>query len=211
MIRAVGVDACPGGSLAIELVDLRFGRALIETFFKQILAAFPEATIGVDIPIGLPESGRRPPDQFARTFVGPRRSSVFFTPTRRLLEMPWGPGLGISKQAHGLGPRIRDVEQALHSGVFEVHPEVSFKAMKNGYLTFPKTSWNGFCERRGLLMAQGVELPDALPLAGVAAPDDVLDAAAAAWSAHRVAAGWSKTLPETPTEDTSGRPVAIWY
>jgi predicted RNase H-like nuclease len=44
-------------------------------------------------------------------------------------------------------------------------------------------------------------LPDDLPGGARAAPDDVVDAAVAAWSALRVAEGRSKTLPEVPPSD----------
>jgi len=40
--------------------------------------------------------------------------------------------------------------------------------------------------------------------------DDVLDAAAAAWSAHRVATGVVQSLPEPP-EIVQGQLVAIWF
>ena len=40
--------------------------------------------------------------------------------------------------------------------------------------------------------------------------DDVLDAAAAAWSARRIAAGEAISLPAHPPVDTRGRPIAIW-
>nr|WP_231640215.1 DUF429 domain-containing protein [Micromonospora sp. NRRL B-16802] len=40
------------------------------------------AVIGIDIPIGLPDTGRRQADVLAYKLVGPRRSSVFMTPVR---------------------------------------------------------------------------------------------------------------------------------
>jgi hypothetical protein len=47
-----------------------------------------------------------------------------------------------------------------------------------------KKSWAGACERRYALSVSGIELPAELGEAGVRAGfDDVLDAAAAAWSA----------------------------
>ena len=83
--------------------------------------------------------------------------------------------------------------------------------MNGGPLSWSKACWNGLHERQGLLLAEGIEIPGYLDMAGAAEPDDVLDAAAAAWSAHRVATGQAKTLPETPLNDGGGRPVAIWY
>ena len=41
--------------------------------------------------------------------------------------------------------------------------------------------------------------------------DDVFDAAAAAWSAHRIATGTAQCLPTAPEHDAHGRPVAIRY
>jgi hypothetical protein len=64
-------------------------------------------------------------------------------------------------------------------------------------------------ERRGLLASAGIELPDELP-AGQAAPDDVLDAAIAAWSATRKERDEAVTLPADPPRQ-DGRYVAIWY
>ena len=54
MSQAVGVDACPGGWVAIDLRDLRFKEALVARSFAEIRAAFPDAdVVAVDIPIGL--------------------------------------------------------------------------------------------------------------------------------------------------------------
>ncbi|MER7373681.1 DUF429 domain-containing protein [Streptomyces lanatus] len=42
-------------------------------------------------------------------------------------------------------------------------------------------------------------------------PDDVLDATAAAWSAHRIALGRAGRIPEVPELDVDGRAVEIRY
>ena len=54
-----------------------------------------------------------------------------------------------------------------------------------------------------LLAEAGILLPDNLPGGGRVAPDDVVDAAVAAWSATRVAAGTSLTLPSSPSGDAA--------
>ena len=46
--------------------------------------------------------------------------------------------------------------------------------------------------------------------AGQAPPDDVLDAAAVAWSAHRMATGTAQSHPNPP-EEANGHRIAIWY
>ncbi len=65
--------------------------------------------------------------------------------------------------------------------------------------------------RRALLAGAGIDLPDEPGRAGRAAPDDVLDAAAAAWSARRIASGCACSVLEHPPRDGGGRPVAMWY
>jgi predicted RNase H-like nuclease len=183
--------------------------------FAEVVSGLRDATvIAVDIPIGLPSEGARAADIAAREFVGPRRSSVFPTPTRAALAaanyaearsvLP-----SLSAQSFALGAKILEVERCLSERVFEVHPEVSFAALAGRHLRYSKRSWNGQMERRRLLGAEGIDLPDELD-GGEAAVDDVLDAAVAAWSAGRKSRGESQTLPaEPPVQD--GRPVAIWY
>ncbi|HCP61807.1 MAG TPA: DUF429 domain-containing protein, partial [Actinobacteria bacterium] len=65
--------------------------------------------------------------------------------------------------------------------------------MSGGTVLGRKKSWNGLMQRWRLLSSEGIELPEAAGPAGAAAPDDVLDAAAAAWSANRIANGVSET------------------
>jgi Protein of unknown function (DUF429) len=72
-----GVDACRGGLIAIVLEDGRFTDALFASGFVRLLDGLARAaTVGVDIPIGLPEEGPRAADLAARAFVGPRRGSI---------------------------------------------------------------------------------------------------------------------------------------
>jgi predicted RNase H-like nuclease len=80
-----------------------------------------------------------------------------------------------------------------------VHPEVSFAAMNGQPLTHRKISWTGHITRRALLAEHGIHIPDQLGDAGKARLDDVLDAAAAAWSAHRIATGHASRLPAEPS------------
>jgi len=95
--------------------------------------------------------------------------------------------------------------------VWEVHPEVSFRAIAGHHLAWPKTSWNGFHERVELLQQAGIEIPPSISDLGNAGSDDVLDAAAAAWSAGRIAEGTATSLPSEATQFVNDRPIAIWY
>ncbi len=209
-MRVAGVDGTRRGWVAVELVDGRFDAAHvlqpIETRFEALAAA---EVIAIDVPIGF---GPRDADAAARRYLGGAASTVFTTPRREQLEAPFGPGSRVSAQAHALGPRITHVTAlaVADARLREVHPEVSFRAMNDGAeLSYRKKSYGGVLERLELLRSGGIELGDVGVAAGVPI-DDVLDAAAAAWSGHRIASGAASCLPDPP-ENIDGRPVAIWY
>jgi hypothetical protein len=67
-------------------------------------------------------------------------------------------------------------------------------------------------ERRRLLHGAGIDLPDRLAEdAGTAPPDDLLDAAVAAWTACRKARGAARVLPGN-ADLANGRVTGvIWY
>ncbi len=93
-----------------------------------------------------------------------------------------------------------------------MHPEVSFYALAGGVPpAYAKKTWRGQNLRRSLLAEAGLVLPDELGDADRVPVDDVLDAAAAAWSAHRIATGTASRVPETPETDAEGHPVEIRY
>ena len=72
-----------------------------------------------------------------------------------------------------------------------------------------KESAGGALERVALLIRHGIVLEGLGELA-MAPFDDVLAAAAAAWTAQRIARGTASSLLGTP-ELADGRPEAIWY
>jgi predicted RNase H-like nuclease len=209
-MRVVGVDGTKGGWIAIALEDGRFSVDYvlrpIETDFQELSNA---DVIAVDVPIGY---GPRQADPAARRFLSGAARTVFTTPRREVLELPFGPGLGVSAQSHALGPRIIHITGLADrdARIFEVHPEVSFRAMNDGQpLRYRKKSSGGALERIDLLHHHGIDLAQ-LNATSLAPLDDVLDAAAAAWSAHRISMGTATALPDPP-EVVNGRPVAIWY
>jgi predicted RNase H-like nuclease len=209
-VLALGVDAARGGWIAVALEDGRFADAALERRFPALLERFREAVmIGVDVPIGLPETGeRRRADRSARELVGARRASVFFTPARAALEATTyrearTVAPSTSAQAWALRTAILDVDRVRDTRVHEVHPEVSFAVLASEPLAFAKRTWNGHRERLKLLRRAGIEIPDHLD-AGLVAADDVVDAAVAAWTATRIARGEHMTLPADPAP---GEPV----
>ncbi|MCA6091865.1 DUF429 domain-containing protein [Streptomyces sp. SCA3-4] len=228
MTTVLGVDACPAGWVAVELRDGRFAAAQHVTALRSLLpGAAGAVVVAVDMPLGLLDSGWRRADTEAAGVLGPLRSSVFRVPpravwqeecyevaSRRCRELT---GAGLSRQSWGLVAKLREAGACLTEPeggrLFEAHAEVSFWALAGGTpLLHRKKSWAGQAARRSLLAeAAGIVLPDDLGDAGRVPPDDVLDAAAVAWTAYRIARGRARSLPDPPQHDRDGRPVAIWY
>lgn len=210
-MRVAGVDGTKGGWIVVVLRDARFESARridsIETDFSDLGEL---RTIAIDVPIGFGPG--RAADAAARAFLRGAASTVFPTPTRAQVSVPFRPGSGVSAQSHALGPRIVFATDLATRDprIREVHPEVSFRAMNDGKpLAYRKKCAGGALERVALLARHGIVIEDA-GTASTAPIDDVLDAAAAAWSAHRIATSVAFSLPDPP-ELRDGRPVAIWF
>jgi predicted RNase H-like nuclease len=225
--RVVGVDSCRSGWVGIALGPGPEVRAHLGTTVAELVSdAERDGTVevvGVDIPIGLPDAGVRAADVLAKKAVGPLHSSVFMTPVRDALTSPDHvtavrvnrdrTGNGVSIQAYGLRHRILEVEgwvRTTDRTVVEVHPEVCFATMAGRSLTSRKSTWAGAEERRDLLASVGIELRGSLGETGSAGVDDVLDAAAVAWTARRHAVGEARCLPAVPETFGDGIACAIW-
>jgi len=89
---------------------------------------------------------------------------------------------------------------------------ISFTEMNGKPLAHPKKSRHGQRDRLRLLANAGITIPDELGAVGRIPPDDIIDAAAAAWSATRIAEGQTKRagdpIPERRPNHHSG---FIWY
>ena len=219
-MKVAGADVWKGQWVVVVLDNGQFERALVAPTIEEAVADVPDvAAIGVDMPIGLPDPGsRRPADEQARKYVGPRWPSVFMTPCMSLLEAPsladanrlavaegWS---GISAQAYSLGRLILQVQPVADrdARVFEVHPEVSFvRANSDLTLKWSKHTWSGIALRRRILHDHGIVIGDDIGEAGAAGVTDVLDAAIGAWSAGRIASGHGQSFP-----DGADRIGAIW-
>jgi predicted RNase H-like nuclease len=208
-VRVAGIDGTKGGWVAIVLHDGAFASDHVLRPVATTFDSLNAEVIAVDVPIGF---GPRRADQAARDYMKGAASTVFATPRRAVLDLPFGPGLGVNAQAHALGPRIIHVTElaAADRRVYEVHPEVSFRAMNDGRpLQHRKKSASGALKRIALLRRHRIDI-ERLGEAAAVPLDDVLDAAAAAWSAQRIALGTAATLPEEP-DLVDGRAIAIWY
>ena len=219
---AIGVDGYPGGWVAVHLAAGRFERAWAASDLTTLLAGLAAgATVGIDIPIGGVQRGWRAADHAARAALGPRRSSVFLVPPRPVWTEPTHAaasvrcreltGSGLSMQSYRLLPKMLEAERFTGTELHEVHPELVFQRL-NGGATVPygKKTWNGQTHRRALLAGVDVVLPDDLGTAGAVPPDDLLDAAAVAWCAGRIARSEAVPLPDVPEYDVTGRRIAIW-
>jgi predicted RNase H-like nuclease len=226
-MRAVGMDACRSGWVAVLLDDGRLAGTRVAADLADIVAACPDAAaIGVDMPLGLVSRGWRQADDLAAARLGAQRSRVFRVPPRpvwaaathrdavRLCRELTDPPAGFSVQAWALKEKIQqaDAVRALRPHLlFEVHPELSFAELNGGtVITASKKTWNGQMARRALLARAGIVLPDDLAGTGTVPADDILDAAAVAWTAVRIASGQSESFPSPPQPDDTGLPIAIW-
>lgn len=221
----LGVDACKAGWVGVLLAGSTATIHVAATIRDLLDTADVEAraeVVAIDIPIGLPDAGKRAADALARTRVGPRASSVFTTATRAALHAATHAeavvvnrglaGSGLSIQAYGLRTKILEVDAWARTAgrtVIEVHPEVSFAELNGGHLATAKSTAGGLDQRRAALLRQGIEVPATFRRPRVGA-DDVLDAAAAAWTARRYAAGEAFSLPDPPEVFRDDWPTAIW-
>jgi predicted RNase H-like nuclease len=230
-MRVTGVDACRGGWVAVSLEaspaqtsSAPAGPAVTVTSggcLAALLAPERSAVVGIDMPLGLLETGWRNADRAARGLLGPRRSSVFAIPPRavwaessyraanqRCRELT---GQGFSIQAWGLRAKLLEANQYRETcghPLYEVHPELAFGALAGAPLAASKHTGAGRDLRRELLARAGIEIPGGHPAALFG---DILDAAAVAWSARRIAAGQAVTIPSVPQRDGQDREISIRY
>jgi predicted RNase H-like nuclease len=226
MTTIAGADGCPGGWICVErdTITGEIGASVLPTTRELMNRALYLAVLTVDIPIGLAEVESRDCDVQARRLLAPlRASSVFPAPVRAALEASTyeeacarseaACGKRLSKQAHAIMWRIREVDAVLRSEpelqarVREIHPEVCFYAWAGRPMQHPKRSPEGRRERLALV---NEHFRDAFEIVRLAVPqrqaadDDILDAFAALWTAERILRGAATTVPAAPPEDRFG-------
>lgn len=223
-----GVDGCRAGWVAfkVELPSLATSVELVDV--PKLLKSRPAdlLCLTIDIPIGLLDCSRAC-DRAARTLLGqPRGTSVFAAPCRAALSATTHAaasqinrektGRGLSQQAFGITPKIKQVDDAIRGEcqrwAFEVHPEVCFWALNQRRpMAHNKKTKDGIAERVAALrpVFPEIERHLATRLSRVGA-DDLLDASVAAWTALR----WHRNEAEsvcTPEIDDVGLAVTIYY
>jgi predicted RNase H-like nuclease len=231
---AIGVDGCKAGWLHFRFEGESISFGCTATLAEILEDVGEPACILVDMPIGLPQSGKseRQCDLAARAALRPGRgSSVFPVPCRQALAAPSYAkasainervlGRKLSKQSWALVPKIRELDDLLASSELargsmrETHPEICFWGLAGGPMAYPKNTRDGFLDRMSLLklvepMAEEMIAAAFLVHGGFdAARDDVVDAFVAAICAR--AKDNLRTLPTTPKLDRRGLPMEICY
>jgi predicted RNase H-like nuclease len=227
-VTVTGIDGCAAGWVAVTLgPESRSAATLVRIAVAATIDGLPLTGVtGIDMPLGLLDAGWRDADLLARRALGRRGVTVFAIPPRAVWECETHAeanrvcraltGKGFSVQAWGLRRKIAEADEFRHRALsapcpvqlHEVHPELSFAAMAGAPLPDSKHTAAGLAVRRALLAAAGITLPTRV--AG-AAEDDLLDAAAVAWSARRIAVGQATVLTSPAQRAADGSEIAIRY
>jgi predicted RNase H-like nuclease len=221
--HVLGVDGCKAGWVGVVLPltsDAPVCAVLGATLSELAAQVGPVAAMGIDMPMRLTDTPwPRASELAAKACLGPSGSRLFITPPRAAYaEADYAAacqvairltGKAFSRQAWALRRKIDELEAWWRSagcGVWEVHPELSFAAMTGAVIRPPKSTWSGLEVRRAALAEAGIVVPADIGDAGRAGPDDVLDAAAAAWTTRRIAARTARSFPEGAGDGDT----AIW-
>ena len=233
----VGIDGCRAGwfCVLLDAGDNWSCRVASDANAVGELAGGAD-TVLIDIPIGLVDSGvdGRWCDREARQLLGRgRAASVFAAPARSTLAASSYPdalvlnrqvtGRGLSLQAWGIVPKIREIDtllcdnRALRGVLRECHPELCFWAL-NGRraMQFNKKLEAGRQERLAVLEAYFPQCRTLLDqtcssyLRRQVARDDIIDAMVCAVTAKYGHGGY-RTLPSIPPGDGQGLPMEIVY
>jgi predicted RNase H-like nuclease len=221
-VLVVGVDAYRGGWVGVVLRDGAFAELREASTLVELELAGADA-VGLDMPLGFVTGGWRRADIAAARLLGRRRASVFRIPPREVYSCDGYAaansrcrelvGAGLSWQSWGLRPKVLEADAWLASVsprtcVREVHPELSLATIAGSALTSAKTTTAGGAIREALLAEAGIRIPE---MKTAASRIDVRDAAAAAWSAMRIATGRAECVPDPPERGEGDYPIAIWY
>lgn len=224
-----GVDGCRTGWLCVVQRHTDVHVTIAPALEPWLDDTRPDVVV-IDMPIGLPATGRRRCDALARAGLRPHRtSSLFPAPVRSVLSASTYAdacaihravdGRALSKQTFFLLRRIRELDDLLQRApglrgiLHEGHPELSFATWNDGVpMRHPKRTPEGRRERQqridalwpGALALWRSRLPRA-----AYAEDDLLDAFAVLWTARRLAEGTASRRPDPPEYDATGLAMVI--
>jgi len=233
-MKYIGVDACKKGWFAVCLEsDKRWAIEIFESIENLWNRFQKDSLILIDIPIGLPDSGKRRCDVKARKILKQRASSVFPVPCRQAVHANTYVNacrlnkkvldVKLSIQTWNISGKIREVDNLLLNSVKarrcmrESHPEICFWALADGRpMIYYKKTAQGFSERIKILN-QAYPASQEIVTAAMdsflrkdLAKDDILDAMVLAISAG-VGSGGIATIPNHPEKDPEGLSMEIVY
>lgn len=224
-----GIDGCPGGRWVIVVADNELQTLTVDVITEvgSVVGELRQGrldAVAIDMPIGLLDNRSRTSDREARALLGPRRSSVFPTPLRCVLDaMDYADacarsraasGKALSKQTFNLIPKIAELDALVvpadQDRLVEAHPELAFTRLNGQPPPDSKHTEEGRNLRAKLLCR---ELPAAEVKAvldsGAAPLPDLLDATSLVTTASRVQRGREIRLG---TElDATGKRAEVVY
>lgn len=229
-MRVLGVDArgrAPFWTASLADGQLE-GLEAFDDLSEALAAPADVEAIAVDVPLGHedPEGegeGLRACDRAAREVLGEARERYFaLPPPAAFAADTYHDALAACRE--GGWPHLeaplwfaRERLAALNElagedeRLVEVHPEVSFTHMgdERAPAEHYGEAWAALHERLQLLHGEGLHPENLEPDEGE--PRAALDACAAAWSAHRAAAGRARRLPpDPPVDPRTGREVVLY-
>ena len=219
MSQIIGIDGCKRGWFSVwQNPDDSIQSSIFSTLnhLKDFFNDEAHLIIGIDMPVVLSDFIPREADQLARKLLSKKASSVFTAPTPEMLEQPNYErasyvskrlfGKSMSLQSWYLFPKIKDVQTIIHDAhinLYEIHPELSFRAMNHEEVILEsKKSKEGF-EIRNALLRRHFESFDFESIRNLyprkdVMDNDILDAMAVLWSAKRIQANEASFLPKIP-------------
>jgi predicted RNase H-like nuclease len=217
--QIIGIDGCKSGWFSVwQNPDDSIQSSIFSTLnhLKDFFNDEAHLIIGIDMPVVLSDFIPREADQLARKLLSKKASSVFTAPTPEMLEQPNYErasyvskrlfGKSMSLQSWYLFPKIKDVQTIIHDAhinLYEIHPELSFRAMNHEEVILEsKKSKEGF-EIRNALLKRHFESFDFESIRNLyprkdVMDNDILDAMAVLWSAKRIQANEASFLPKIP-------------
>ncbi len=164
-MKYVGVDACKKGWFVVAISQHHNWDVEMFPNIDELWKAFQKTSlILIDIPIGLPSSGKRLCDIVARKILNRRASSVFPVPCRKAIKAKSYReacqinqkilGKKLSVQSWNISGKISEVDDFLSNNeqarnrIRESHPEICFWALSGGIpMKYRKKNRQGFLER----------------------------------------------------------------
>ena len=222
MSGLAGVDGCKHGWIAAVETERKV--AIHHLTLDELFDDKQFSTVVIDVPIGLPDRGRRAADTEARKLLKRRACCIFTAPIRPILgcntraeatKVWWAiDQKKCTCQTFAIKDKIKVVDERMtariQTRIWEGHPEVSFTEMNKEPIEFGKKNQSGRDARLRLLEPH---FPGIFQWVAdnQSCATDVIDAFAMLWTARRVGNGEAQRLPKSPEYDSRGLRMEIAY